>query len=265
MLNGIGTQAGLKQLIDERRQADQGTGNMGRLTVSSPPLTTTVTSIAEDGFAVRLQARRGHLVADRRDRDAAGRLAAGGDDRPRRRQSERRRQGHIQFQSARRHDRDDHADCDHDNAAAGRLVRDRRRHRGDDGEPAGRADLVDPETRRHLAGRGLGDGGVGQFLQFVGNDRREASVNNQAAVPAPITGNTLLSGAAGTDSLATNFAAGDTITVNGTPITFVASGATGNQLNVTDNVQTLLAKIDSITGTTNPSTVSGGAITLHGG
>jgi hypothetical protein len=67
------------------------------------------------------------------------------------------------------------------------------------------------------------------------------------------------------DSLATNFAAGDTVTVNGTPITFVASGATGNQLNVTDSVQTLLTKIDSITGTTNPSTISGGAITLHGG
>jgi hypothetical protein len=88
-------------------------------------------------------------------------------------------------------------------------------------------------------------------------------VNNKAAIPAPITGATLLSGAAGTDSLATNFAAGDTITINGTPITFVASGAAGNQLNVTDSVQTLLKKIDSITGTSTPSTVSGGVITLH--
>lgn len=88
-------------------------------------------------------------------------------------------------------------------------------------------------------------------------------VNNKAATPAPITGATLLSGAANTDSLGTNFAAGDTITVNGTPITFVASGATGNQLNVTDNVQSLLAKIDSITGTSTPSTVSGGVITLR--
>ena len=85
-------------------------------------------------------------------------------------------------------------------------------------------------------------------------------VNNQAAPPAPITGATPLSGAAGTDSLRTSFAAGDTITVNGTPITFVASGATGNQLNVTDSVQTLLSKIDSITGTSTPSTVSGGVI-----
>src|ERR1700676_127835 len=88
-------------------------------------------------------------------------------------------------------------------------------------------------------------------------------VNNKAAAPAPITGATALSGAAGTDSIATNFAAGDSITVNGTPITFVASGATGNQLNVTDSVQTLLSKIDSITGTSTPSTISGGVITLH--
>jgi flagellar hook-associated protein 3 FlgL len=89
-------------------------------------------------------------------------------------------------------------------------------------------------------------------------------VNNQAGPPsAPITRATLLSGAAGTDSLTTSFAAGNTITVNGTPITFVASGATGNQLNVTDSVQTLLSKIDSITGTSTPSTVSGGVITLH--
>jgi flagellar hook-associated protein 3 FlgL len=88
-------------------------------------------------------------------------------------------------------------------------------------------------------------------------------VNNKAAVSAPITGLTLLSGAAATDSLTTNFVVGDTITVNGTPITFVGSGAAGNQLNVTDSVQTLLAKIDSITGTSIPSTVTGGVIRLN--
>lgn len=89
-------------------------------------------------------------------------------------------------------------------------------------------------------------------------------VNNKAATPAPITGATLLSGASGTNSLSTNFAAGDTITVKGQTITFVASGATGNnQVNVTDSVQTLLSKIDAITGTSTPSTIDGGAITLH--
>jgi flagellar hook-associated protein 3 FlgL len=90
-------------------------------------------------------------------------------------------------------------------------------------------------------------------------------INNKAGTPAPITGATLLSGAAGTDSLATNFGPGDTITVNGTTLSFVASGATGNQLNVTDSVQTLLTKIDSITGTSTPSAINGGAITLNGG
>jgi flagellar hook protein FlgE len=90
-----------------------------------------------------------------------------------------------------------------------------------------------------------------------------SAVNNKAA--APITGATTLSGAAGTDSLTANFAVGDTLTVNGTVVTFVAAGAVGNQLNITDNVSTLMAKIDSITGTANPSTVGGGAITLHTG
>ncbi len=85
--------------------------------------------------------------------------------------------------------------------------------------------------------------------------------NNKLA--APITGATLLSGAAATNSLAANFAAGDTITVNGKTLTFVASGAQANQLNVTDSVQTLLTKIDSITGTSTPSSVSGGVITLR--
>ena len=91
-----------------------------------------------------------------------------------------------------------------------------------------------------------------------------AAVNNQNTPAAPISGATALSGAAGTDSLSSSFAAGDTITVNGTPITFVASGATGNQVNITDNIQTLLSKIDQITGTSNPSTISNGAISIHG-
>jgi flagellar hook-associated protein 3 FlgL len=91
------------------------------------------------------------------------------------------------------------------------------------------------------------------------------AVNNQAAVPAPITGATALSGAAGTDSLTAGFSAGDTITVNGQTITFVASGASGNnQINVTDNVQTLLSKIDALTGTSTPSTVTNGIVTLNG-
>jgi flagellar hook protein FlgE len=90
-----------------------------------------------------------------------------------------------------------------------------------------------------------------------------AVVNNQQATAAPITSATLLSGAAGSDSLSSPFAAGDTITVDGTTVTFVASGATGNQLNITDNVGALLNKISAITGAA--ASVSGGKITLHTG
>lgn len=89
------------------------------------------------------------------------------------------------------------------------------------------------------------------------------AVNNQAATPAPISGATALSGASPSDSISPGFVAGDTITVNGTTLTFVASGATGNQLNVGDSVQTLLSKIDAITGTSKPSTVHGGSITIN--
>ncbi|MBH5401075.1 flagellar protein [Bradyrhizobium sp. CNPSo 4010] len=88
-------------------------------------------------------------------------------------------------------------------------------------------------------------------------------VNNQAATPAAISGATALSGASPSDSISPGFVTGDTITVNGTTLTFVASGATGNQLNVTDSIQTLLSKIDAITGTSKPSTVHGGSITIN--
>ncbi len=61
-------------------------------------------------FVVRLQARLGEFDADRRDRHAADRRAAGSDGRSRRRQSEQRREGQVQFQSSRRHHRVDRAD-----------------------------------------------------------------------------------------------------------------------------------------------------------
>jgi flagellar hook protein FlgE len=97
-----------------------------------------------------------------------------------------------------------------------------------------------------------------------------AAVNNKAGPPtAPITTATLLSGAAGSDSLATNFAAGDQIKLTGSAgdivtFTFVASGATGNQINVTDSVGTLLGKIGAVTGVA-PTISPAGAITLHSG
>ena len=46
IMNGSGTQVGLKQIISERRQADLGASGMGRLAVTQP--TTTSVSVAED-------------------------------------------------------------------------------------------------------------------------------------------------------------------------------------------------------------------------
>lgn len=91
---------------------------------------------------------------------------------------------------------------------------------------------------------------------------------NTATTPA-LTGATLLSGTAqaggGNEVLSTGFQANDTITVNGQTLTFVASGATGaNQINVTDDVTTLLGKIDGLSGGTG-SSIASGVITLNTG
>jgi hypothetical protein len=96
-----------------------------------------------------------------------------------------------------------------------------------------------------------------------------AVANDRQATPQPITSATLLSGAAGTASLSTGFQNGDAITVNGTTITFSTSsptslaGPTYNINPTTGTVGNLLSAIDSITGTTTPSSIDGGAITIN--
>lgn len=90
---------------------------------------------------------------------------------------------------------------------------------------------------------------------------------NVLSTPA-ITGSTVLSGAAtagGAEVLSSSFAANDTITVDGQTLTFMASGASGpNQINITDNISTLLSKIDGLSGGSG-STISGGVISLNTG
>ena len=89
----------------------------------------------------------------------------------------------------------------------------------------------------------------------------------------PVTSATALSSTS-TDSLTSSFSAGDTMTVDGQTIQFYNSGTTpptsaGSAPNTTyldlktANVGDLLSSIDSITGTSTPSTVSGGVVTLH--
>jgi len=93
-----------------------------------------------------------------------------------------------------------------------------------------------------------------------------SGVNNKASVPAPITTSTLLSGAANTDSITSNFTIADTITVNGKTISFHNGGgdtgsAVAGTLSIdltaaTATVGNLLGAIDQITGTASASTIS---------
>ena len=103
---------------------------------------------------------------------------------------------------------------------------------------------------------------------FVDGAKAGSSQNSKLTVATPINNGTLLSGGANTNSLTANFGVGDTITVNGTPITFTASGGLSDatHINIDDTVANLLTKIDAASGNiTNPSGVSGGVVTLHSG
>ncbi len=104
---------------------------------------------------------------------------------------------------------------------------------------------------------------------FVNGAKLGSAQNSKLTTPTAISGATLLSGGANTDSLSSNFTVGDSITVNGTPITFTISGGLSDatHINVDDTVANLLGKIDAAAGnTTNPSSVSGtGAVTLNTG
>jgi hypothetical protein len=99
------------------------------------------------------------------------------------------------------------------------------------------------------------------------------TLNDDTGGAANITGLTKLAGAAGagSDNLATNLTAADTITINGTTIAFNSgSGTTGSAVAgtlsidvTTDDVQDVLDAIDAISGGT--SSITGGAITLNTG
>jgi flagellar hook-associated protein 3 FlgL len=262
ILNGNGSQAGLKQVISERQQADLGSNGLGRLVISSP--TPTSVSVGEDvagsPFGLKLNSvtssLTGATVTGPAGSPAAVSISLGatnpnpGDQ--------------VSFIF---------------NLPDGTTQSIQLTASSANPPPTGSFTIGATPTATAanlnaaltssistLANTSLvAASAIEAGNDFFGSDGAATGsvVNNKAATPAPITGATALSGAANTDSLASSFAAGDTITVNGTPITFVTSGATGNELNVTDSVQTLLTKIDSITGTSTPSTISGGVVTLQ--
>jgi flagellar hook-associated protein 3 FlgL len=261
ILNGSGTQAGLKQVIAERAQADGSTG-LGRLVITQP--TPTTVSVAEDvagsPFGLKLSSvsssLTGATVTGPSGSPAAISIALGA--------TNPNPGGQVTINFNLPDGTTDSVQLTASNSTP--LPANSFAIGATPAQTANNLNAALNTAIGALANTSL----VAASAVEAGHDFFDAGTatgsvakNQVAPTPAPITGATALSGAAGTDSLASGFAPGNTITVNGTQITFVASGATGNELNVTDSVQTLLSKIDQITGTSTPSTVSGGVITLH--
>jgi len=261
ILNGNGTQAGLKQVIADRQQADLGTNGLGRLVLSQP--TATSVQVAEDvagsPFGLKLNAVSSSLT-NATVTGPSGSPAAvsidmtAGNPKP---------NDQINFTFNEPDGTTDSIQLTATNTSpppTGSFTI--------GATPAATAANLNAALNASistLANTSL----LAASAVAAGNDffNTSTAIGNVAnnTLSAPITGATALSGPTGTDSLQNGFSAGDTITVNGQTITFVASGASGNnQINITDNVQTLLSKIDALTGTSTPSTVTGGAVTLNG-
>ena len=261
ILNGNGTQAGLKQVIADRQQADLGTNGLGRLVLSQP--TATSVQVAEDvagsPFGLKLNAVSSSLT-NATVTGPSGSPAAvsidmtAGNPQP---------NDQINFTFNEPDGTRDSIQLTATNTSP---------------PPTGSFTIGATPTATAANLNAALNASISTLANTsllaasavaAGNDffNTSTAIGNVAnnKLSAPITGATALSGPTGTDSLQNGFSAGDTITVNGQTITFVASGASGNnQINITDNVQTLLSKIDALTGTSTPSTVTGGAVTLNG-
>jgi flagellar hook protein FlgE len=117
-----------------------------------------------------------------------------------------------------------------------------------------------------LAGGGINPSDFSVNPLIVGSNASitGSAQNDQQATPAPITAATLLSGTPPSASLSAGFVAGDTMTVDGVTLTFVAgSTSSGTNIGVGGTVQDVLNAIGTITGV--PPTISNGKITLNSG
>lgn len=110
-------------------------------------------------------------------------------------------------------------------------------------------------------------------LPYLDNAVSGTPTNSALTTATRITGSTKLSGAANTDSLSAGFSPGDTITVNGTVITFTDASTAAppgaddaTNIPVDSSIDSLLDKIDGASGNISlSSAVSGGSVQLHTG
>ncbi|HEY7844901.1 MAG TPA: flagellar protein [Bradyrhizobium sp.] len=270
ILNGTTTQAGLKQVIAERLQADQGANGMGRLVVTppaaAPPAATTVTTVAEDSalspFGLKLNSISSTLTNATVTGPSGSPAAfsvdfAGGQPNP------------GDAVSVTFNEPDGTTDSIKLTASSANPL------------PSGSfaigtttaqtatnfsnalTSAISTLANTSLVAASAVEAGD-NFFNTDSSAIGTTAVTNQVVPPAPITGATALSGSTGSDSLSPGFAPGDTLTVNGTTLSFVSGAPTSpNQISTTASVQTLLSKIDTITGTTTPSTVHAGVVTIN--
>ena len=106
-------------------------------------------------------------------------------------------------------------------------------------------------------------------LEINAGGANTATRGGGALTAGALAGATKLSAGDGTaPSLSNGFAVGDTVTVNGRTLTFVAANSLSNdpnEIRVNSDVTGLLAKIDGLTGSSTPSTIAAGQITLNTG
>ena len=163
IMNGEGTRAGLKQLIDERRQADLGASGLGRLIVSGPSATSVgLDEDAASPFGFKLA--RSHHRDCRGHRDRPRGLAGLSNGRSRCHQSEPRRNHSLHLYDAGRLQPGSDADRDDVLTARPQRVRDWRflgchcRQSAGGPHPGAHQACID------LAGCGLGDGSLQRLL-----------------------------------------------------------------------------------------------------
>jgi flagellar hook-associated protein 3 FlgL len=275
LLDGNGTQAGLTQVIAERAVAD-GTTGLGRLVISTPattgtaPNTTTSFSVSEDSAGSPFGLKLGSVSSS-----LTGATVTGPSGSP----------ASVSFSLGSTNPNPGDQVTLNFNLPDGTTASVQLTASSQNPPPSGSFTIgATPAATAANLNSALNTAiGTLANTQLVaasavaaGNDFFDPSSSatgavalNQQSPPQAITSATALTGTAGSNSLSASFASGDTITVNGTTISFSATAPTSTSgspyvINTTSGtVGNLLSAIDNITGTTTPSSIDGGAVTIN--
>jgi hypothetical protein len=273
ILNGTTTQAGLKQVIQERQQADLGANGMGRVTVTPPaaapatlPASSTLTTVSEDSALSQFGLKLNSISTTSKvtgvvsgpsgspasvSVDFAGGQPANGDTFSVTFNEPDGTTDSVTLKATTQ------TPVPAGSFAIGATTSDTAKNFSD-----ALTSSISTLANTSLAAASAVEAGD-NFFNTASSAMGTSAVTNQAG--SAITGATALTaGTSGSDSLSPGFTAPSTITVDGTTLNLVSGSPTGpNDVSITGSVQSLLSKIDQITGTTTPSTVHGGVVTIN--